>query len=237
MPSDLSKHRLLLVHFATVHFSTAKKLPQNFYIANNRVLFNCKAFQKNQYPHKSDDSLTFRAKRGITEDMHSLLMFATDFRYWRSLPRSQNCRVIVYCILKINETLSNILPGLAWAAIRPASCSCIFSSSMGVVIIIWQNPARPPATICLVYERALWKSTINVLSSLFSLRQASYPSLALKWCLKKSLAASFMAFSGVIKTMFTAEPLYIPKYPSALYVLTKQSQLLKKTPAFCIWKK
>ena len=34
-------------------------------------------------------------------------------------------------------------------------------------------------------------------------------------CLKKSFAASFIAFSGVIKRIFTADPRYIPLNPSA----------------------
>ncbi|KYN31232.1 hypothetical protein ALC56_14500 [Trachymyrmex septentrionalis] len=32
-------------------------------------------------------------------------------------------------------------------ATLPASCICILSSSIGVVIIIWHAPAKPPASI------------------------------------------------------------------------------------------
>ena len=38
-------------------------------------------------------------------------------------------------------------PALAMAATLPASCSWIFSSSIGVVTTIWQKPALPPAAI------------------------------------------------------------------------------------------
>lgn len=40
-----------------------------------------------------------------------------------------------------------------------------------------------------------------------------------------SFATSFIAFSGVISSKFTLEPLYMPLMPSFFSVLTKQSPL------------
>ena len=45
--------------------------------------------------------------------------------------------------------------------------------------------------------------------------KACLANLVVYLCRKKSFAASFMAFSGVISKMFTAEPRYIPLNPSA----------------------
>lgn len=55
-----------------------------------------------------------------------------------------------------------------------------------------------------------------------------YPSGAVKWCRKKSLAASLTALSGTTKKIFTAAPLYMPKNPSDRYVFRKQSNLFKQ---------
>lgn len=52
-----------------------------------------------------------------------------------------------------------------------------------------------------------------------------YPGEGDKWWRKKSLAANLMAFSGVMRSILTADPRYIPKYPSALYVFLKQSTM------------
>lgn len=41
-----------------------------------------------------------------------------------------------------------------------------------------------------------------------------------------------MAFSGVINKIFTADPLYIPKYPSAVYVFRNASNLQIKLEIF-----
>lgn len=43
----------------------------------------------------------------------------------------------------------------------------------------------------------------------------AYPSFFVKWWRNISLAANLIAFSGVINKIFTAEPRYMPKYPSA----------------------
>ena len=38
---------------------------------------------------------------------------------------------------------------------RPASCICIFNSSMGVVMRAWNSPANPPASIWRGNDRGL----------------------------------------------------------------------------------
>lgn len=89
---------------------------------------------------------------------------------------------------------------------------------------------------------------VNVSQALSTLMP--HPSLE-RWCLKKSLAANLIAFSGVTSVRFTAAPrrikttesheeklcvsefkvkvfdipLYIPKYPSDRMVLIRQSDL------------
>ena len=72
---------------------------------------------------------------------------------------------------------------------------------------IWHNPAQPPAII------SLWTG--------------NFPSFVVNLYRKKSFAANFMAFSGVIRRILTADPRYIPKNPSERKVLRKQSNMLE----------
>lgn len=97
----------------------------------------------------------------------------------------------------------------------PASCSCILSISMGVVTMTWLIPAPQPANISfntvspLLLTGEILSNTIDgklyFLKMRISWDDFAYPSLV-RWCLKKSLAASLIAFSGVTRVRFTAAP-------------------------------
>lgn len=95
----------------------------------------------------------------------------------------------------------------------PASCSWIFSISIGVVITTWHMPAPHPANISLntvrfflLTDRQLcWTKRWLIYLPLPKCDSCSYPSFASR-CLKKSFAANLIAFSGVTKVKFTAAP-------------------------------
>lgn len=89
---------------------------------------------------------------------------------------------------------------------------------MGVVMVTWHIPAQHPANISLTTvslplkterlsfkkkkkEEMILEDNIDKSLSFYG----AYPSL-LSWWRKKSLAASFMAFSGVTRVRFTAAP-------------------------------
>lgn len=78
-------------------------------------------------------------------------------------------------------------------------------------MIIWQKPAEPPAIISRkignCFLKPEWVQSINVPwnHSNFTLWWI-YPCSTAKWYLKKSLAANFIAFSGVMRRIFTPEP-------------------------------
>ena len=62
-------------------------------------------------------------------------------------------------------------------------------------------------------------------TSIYLTNATDFIYLVVYLCLKKSFAANLMAFSGVMRSMFTADPLYIPLNPSARYVFLKQSNI------------
>jgi hypothetical protein len=67
------------------------------------------------------------------------------------------------------------------------------------------HPRRLYTSVCYVLAHCF--KTKYRLRKTFSCQQTvTHPPGVLRWCLKRSLAASLMAFSGVISTILTAEP-------------------------------
>lgn len=125
---------------------------------------------------------------------------------------TQDVKNALLCIIeaKLQHNCVLFLPSL------PASCSCIFSISIGVVTMTWHIPAPQPASISLntvspflitekrnIMQRNWWTTVFSWDYSIG--RIVAYPSLA-RWWRNKSLAASLIAFSGVTRVKFTAAP-------------------------------